>query len=123
MKWFRMLLHILSSSGVLKKLTICSIPLPRKGSLVFHDAIFFLVFNLFYLQSNKMSISFCSHNPLCKHLCNYFQCLTLLKANTHYTTNKFNNRGMHISLFYEHIFTNTLDVKRTYNKLEYYVKV
>ena len=85
--------------------------------------IFFLLFSLFYLQSNKMSISFCSHNHLCKHLCNYYQCITLLKVNTHYTTNKFKHRDMHISLFYEHILTNTLNVKRTYNKLENYIKV
>jgi hypothetical protein len=85
--------------------------------------IFFLLFSLFYLQSNKMSISFCSHNHFCKHLCNYFQCITLLKVNKHYTTNKLKHREIHMSLFYEHILTNTFDIKRKHNKLENYIKV
>ena len=85
--------------------------------------IFFLLFSLFYLQSNKMFISFCSHNHFCKHLCNYFQCITLLKVNKHYTTNKLKHREIHMLLFYEHILTNTFDIKRTHNKLENYIKV
>ena len=64
-----------------------------------------------------MSISFCSHNHLCKHVCNYFQYITLLKVNTHQTINELKHRDLHISPFYEHKFTNTLVVKRTYKKL------
>ena len=120
-----LLLHILLSSGVLKNTKHMLYISPTKKVLLHFmmKFIFFLLFSLFYLQSNKMSISFCSHNHFCEHLCNYFQCITLLKVNKHYTTNKLKHREIHMSLFYEQILTNTFDIKRKHNKLENYIKV
>ena len=120
-----LLLHILLSSGVLKNTKHMLYISPTKKVLLHFmmQFIFFILFSLFYLQSNKMSISFCSHNHFCEHLCNYFQCITLLNDNKHYTTNKLKHREIHMSLFYEHILTNTFDIKRKHNKLENYIKV
>ena len=57
MKCFRMLLHILLSSGVLKKtLNICSIPLPRKGPLAIHDAIYLFSFDQFVLLTKQQHV-------------------------------------------------------------------
>ena len=77
--------YIISSSGELKKKDLY---LSHEKVLLHFmmQFIFFLLFNLFNLQSYKMSIYL-------------------------YTTNKFKHRDMHTSPLYEHIFTNTLVVK------------